>query len=54
MEPKPVVELHTHILGILLMNSYDTEIFLVTTIICSLSTLNYHFVGHCGAFYGRN
>ena len=29
-----------HILGILLMNSYNTDIFLATTIICSLSTLN--------------
>ena len=28
-----------HILGILLMNSYNTDIFLATTIICSLSTL---------------
>ena len=31
-----------HILGILLMNSYNTDIFLATTIICSLSTLNYN------------
>ena len=23
MEPKPIVELHNHILGILLFNSYD-------------------------------
>ena len=23
MEPKPIVELHTYIFGILLMNSYD-------------------------------
>ena len=30
-----------HILGILLMNSYNTDIFLATTIICSLPTLNY-------------
>ena len=29
-----------HILGILLMNSYNTVIFLATSIICSLSTLN--------------
>ena len=31
-----------HILGILLMNSYNTDIFLATTVICSLSTLNYN------------
>ena len=30
-----------HILGILLMNSCNTVIFLATTIICSLSTFNY-------------
>ena len=30
-----------HILGILLMNSCNKVIFLATTIICSLSTLNY-------------
>ena len=43
MEPKPIVELHTYIFGILLMNSYDKcrYIFLATTIICSLSTLNW-------------
>ena len=29
-----------HILGILLMNSYNTDNFLATTIICSLSALN--------------
>ena len=29
-----------HILGILRMNSYNTDIFLATTIICSLPTLN--------------
>ena len=29
-----------HILGILLMNSCNTVIFLATTIICSLSTLD--------------
>ena len=33
-----------HILGILLMNSCNTVIFLATSIICSLSTLNR--VGH--------
>ena len=27
MEPKPIVELHMHILGILLMNSCKTDIF---------------------------
>ena len=30
------------ILGILLMKSYNTDILLATTIICSLSTLNYN------------
>ena len=33
-----------HILGILLMNSCNTVIFLATTIICSLSTLKYYSV----------
>ena len=33
-----------HILGILLMNSCNTDRFLATTIICSLSTLNSLFV----------
>ena len=41
MEPKPISTCGIgHILGILLMNSYNTDIFLATTIICSLSTLN--------------
>ena len=31
-----------YILGILLMNSYNTVTFLATTITCSLSTLNCH------------
>ena len=36
-----------HILGILLMNSYDTEIYiLATTAICSLSTLNWSWIDH--------
>ena len=30
-----------HILGILLMNSCNTDRFLATTVVCGLSTLNY-------------
>ena len=30
-----------HILGILLMNSWNTDIFFSNTIICSLSALNF-------------
>ena len=44
MEPKPIVELHSHIVGILLMNSCNTDNFLATTIICSLSALKCLFV----------
>ena len=40
MEPKPIVELHK-VLGILLMNSYDFQIFQATTI-CRLSSLSYY------------
>ena len=36
MEPKPIA----HILGILLMNSCNTDRFLATTVVCGLSTLN--------------
>ena len=41
MEPKPIVELHTQILGILLMNSYEIKICLEATFIWSLSPLNW-------------
>ena len=42
-----------HILGILLMNSCNTDRFLATTIICSLSTLNYlkHDGPYCCSFH---
>ena len=32
-----------HILGILLMNSCNTDRFLATTVVCGLSTLNYFY-----------
>ena len=34
-----------HILGILLMNSCNTDRFLATTVVCGLSTLNYNELG---------
>ena len=38
MEPKPIVELHIQILGILLMNSYEIKICLEATFrhVCEL------------------
>ena len=55
MEPKPIFCGIAHILGILLRNSYDTQIcFLATTAICSLSTLNHRYSGHSNNFYISN